>query len=106
MVSRANDTVEPAGTIETDLAYMLYTSGSTGMPKGVMISHQTIFTFINWSRDTFRLTCEDRVTSHAPLHFDLSTFDIFATTQAGGNDHSRSGDTLHAARAIGSAART
>jgi len=79
-----NGPVDPAATIETDLAYILYTSGSTGMPKGVMISHRTIFTFINWCRDTFQLTCEDRVTSHAPLHFDLSTFDIYATTQAGG----------------------
>jgi amino acid adenylation domain-containing protein len=71
-------------TIETDLAYILYTSGSTGDPKGVMISHRTIFTFINWCYDTFHMTEDDRVTSHAPLHFDLSTFDIFATIKAGG----------------------
>jgi len=72
------------GNIETDLAYILYTSGSTGDPKGVMISHRTIFTFIHWCYDTFRITQEDRVTSHAPLHFDLSTFDIFVTLKAGG----------------------
>lgn len=79
------DTALPLGpTIETDLAYILYTSGSTGMPKGVMIAHRTIFTFVNWCRDTFKLTPEDRVTSHAPLHFDLSTFDIYATIQGGG----------------------
>jgi amino acid adenylation domain-containing protein len=74
----------PVGTIETDLAYILYTSGSTGDPKGVMISHRTIFTFVNWCHDTFRLTPDDRVTSHAPLHFDLSTFDIFVTLKGGG----------------------
>ena len=73
----------PTGVIETDLVYILYTSGSTGVPKGVMISHRTIFTFINWCRDTFCLTPDDRITSHAPLHFDLSTFDIYATIQAG-----------------------
>lgn len=72
------------GTIETDLAYILYTSGSTGDPKGVMISHRTIFTFINWCYETFQMTQDDRVTSHAPLHFDLSTFDIYVTIKAGG----------------------
>lgn len=70
--------------IETDLAYILYTSGSTGDPKGVMISHRTIFTFINWCFETFQVNSQDRVTSHAPLHFDLSTFDIFVTCKAGG----------------------
>ena len=69
--------------IETDLAYILYTSGSTGAPKGVMISHRTIFTFIDWAVETFRMTPEDRVTSQAPLHFDLSTFDLYATIKAG-----------------------
>jgi amino acid adenylation domain-containing protein len=76
--------LSPVGTIETDLAYILYTSGSTGNPKGVMISHRTIFTFINWCYETFQMGPADRVTSHAPLHFDLSTFDIYATIKAGG----------------------
>ena len=76
--------VTPVGAIETDLAYILYTSGSTGDPKGVMISHRTIFTFINWCYETFNMSEEDRVTSHAPLHFDLSTFDIYVTIKAGG----------------------
>lgn len=70
--------------IDTDLAYILYTSGSTGEPKGVMISHRTIFTFINWCSDRFQISENDRVTSHAPIHFDLSTFDIFVTIKAGG----------------------
>ena len=71
------------GAIETDLAYILYTSGSTGEPKGVMISHRTIFTFVNWCYETFHITEQDRVTSHAPLHFDLSTFDMYVTLKAG-----------------------
>lgn len=75
--------VDPALIIETDLAYILYTSGSTGAPKGVMISHRTILTFVRWSVDTFQMTPEDRVTSQAPLHFDLSTFDLYATIKAG-----------------------
>jgi amino acid adenylation domain-containing protein len=78
-----SDLLPPNGTIETDLAYILYTSGSTGDPKGVMIAHRTIFTFINWCSNKFEISPDDRVTSHAPLHFDLSTFDIFVAIKAG-----------------------
>jgi amino acid adenylation domain-containing protein len=79
-----SDQPSDSGAIETDLAYILYTSGSTGDPKGVMISHRTIFTFVNWCAEKFRVGPDDRVTSHAPLHFDLSTFDIYVTIKAGG----------------------
>ncbi len=68
--------------IETDLAYILYTSGSTGTPKGVMISHRNSLTFVEWAAAAAGLTAEDRVCSPAPLHFDLSVFDIFATCRA------------------------
>jgi amino acid adenylation domain-containing protein len=82
--AESDEPLPPDRAIETDLAYILYTSGSTGEPKGVMISHRTIFTFINWCFDAFQMTKDDRVTSHAPLHFDLSTFDIYVTVKAGG----------------------
>lgn len=72
-----------SGAIESDLAYILYTSGSTGRPKGVMISHRGALTFVNWAVAYFRLQPQDRLANHAPLHFDLSIFDLFAAIAAG-----------------------
>ena len=70
-------------SIETDLGYILYTSGSTGTPKGVMISHRNSLGFVEWAATAAGLTEADRVCSPAPLHFDLSVFDIFASSLAG-----------------------
>lgn len=69
--------------IETDLAYILYTSGSTGRPKGVMLTHQNALTFVEWCADKFNITSQDRLSNHAPLHFDLSVFDVYNTLEAG-----------------------
>ena len=68
--------------IDADLAYILYTSGSTGTPKGVMISHRASLTFVEWAAACTGLTEQDRVCSPAPLHFDLSVFDLFAACKA------------------------
>jgi amino acid adenylation domain-containing protein len=69
--------------IETDLAYILYTSGSTGQPKGVMISHLNSLTFVRWAVEVTGIESTDRLSSHAPWHFDLSIFDLYGAATVG-----------------------
>ena len=69
---------------EDDLAYILYTSGSTGVPKGVCISHRNALAFIKWAAREVDAGPEDRFSNHAPFHFDLSVFDLYAAFLVGG----------------------
>ena len=69
--------------IESDLAYIIYTSGSTGQPKGIMHTHHSGLSFAHWAVNEYGLSPNDRLSNHAPLHFDLSIFDYFAGVVAG-----------------------
>ncbi len=71
----------------TDTAHILFTSGSTGAPKGVQITHGNALSFVEWAVRYFGTSAEDRISGHPPLHFDLSTFDIYATLGAGAQLH-------------------
>ncbi|WP_213991306.1 amino acid adenylation domain-containing protein [Sodalis sp. dw_96] len=77
------DTTVTLNQVSDDLAYILHTSGSTGVPKGIMLSHRNAMTFVDWMQKEFRLTQNDRIISRAPLKFDLSVFDIFNTLSVG-----------------------
>mgnify|MGYP001162891112 CR=1 FL=1 len=65
------------------LAYILYTSGSTGKPKGVMLTHRAAISFVDWCSEVFEPLHEDRFSSHAPFHFDLSILDIYVPIKHG-----------------------
>lgn len=60
-----------------DLAYILYTSGSTGKPKGVMLTHRNASAYVEWCSRVFAPSGDDRFSSHAPFHFDLSILDLY-----------------------------
>jgi amino acid adenylation domain-containing protein len=74
-------TVPDDGT-DDDLAYILYTSGSTGLPKGVMLTHRNALGFVQWAVEELGISGDDRLSSHAPFHFDLSILDLFAAASA------------------------
>ncbi len=74
---------EPAPSARTDLAYVLYTSGSTGVPKGVMITTANLDHFVGWSSTLLPVGPGDRVAVHAPLHFDLPVYDVFVSLASG-----------------------
>jgi amino acid adenylation domain-containing protein len=66
-----------------DPAHILFTSGSTGVPKGVVITHSSVIHFVRWAVRHFGLGPADRISGHSPLHFDLSTFDVFGALASG-----------------------
>ena len=67
-----------------DLAYVVYTSGSTGQPKGIAVNHITLTNFIGWHLATTSLVVGGKTLQYAPLSFDVSNQEIFATLCAGG----------------------
>jgi amino acid adenylation domain-containing protein len=65
------------------LAYILYTSGSTGKPKGVMLSHRNAISYVDWCSEVFVPDENERFSSHAPFHFDLSILDLYVPIKHG-----------------------
>ncbi|MGW0698018.1 non-ribosomal peptide synthetase [Streptomyces sp. NPDC002867] len=74
----------PPTSAPADLAYVLYTSGSSGTPKGVMIEHRSVTHFSRTIARAYEIGTTDRVLHFAPLTFDVSVFEVFTTLLAGG----------------------
>jgi amino acid adenylation domain-containing protein len=72
-----------ADTSPSSIAYLLFTSGSTGEPKGVMVSQANVLHYVNYVSQRYEFTSEDRVSQTFDLTFDLSAHDLFVAWQNG-----------------------
>lgn len=64
-------------------AYIMFTSGSTGQPKGAVMSHANVLWFLTWARDRFALTPDDVFSGVNPVYFDNSVFDFYGAIFTG-----------------------
>jgi len=77
----------PRNCTSSDAAHILFTSGSTGEPKGVVITHQNVLCFVDWANAYFGAGEGERWSGQTPIHFDLSTYDIYGAIHAGAALH-------------------
>ena len=67
----------------SDPAYIMFTSGSTGFPKGAVITHANVLNLIDWGRETFSISTDDVLTNVNPLYFDNAVFDFYSSLFTG-----------------------
>lgn len=70
-------------TIDTDPLYINFTSGSTGIPKGIIVSHRSVIDFIQCFTELFSIDSSDVIGNQAPFDFDVSVKDIYSSLKSG-----------------------
>ncbi len=69
--------------LDVDPVYVFFTSGSTGVPKGVIINNHNVIDYIDWAVSALPITDKTIMGSQSPFYFDISTQDIYATLKTG-----------------------
>jgi D-alanine--poly(phosphoribitol) ligase subunit 1 len=70
--------IESLSVTGNNPAYIMFTSGSTGFPKGAVMTHANVLNLCDWAQETFAITADDILTNVNPLYFDNSVFDLYA----------------------------
>ncbi|MGD0182369.1 MAG: AMP-binding protein [Terriglobales bacterium] len=78
----ASSWTQPATALDS-IAYLLFTSGSTGIPKGVPVSQRNVRAFVDYMVERYQVTEEDRFSQMFDMTFDLSAFDMFVAWERG-----------------------
>ena len=79
----SDNLIETHSVTGSNPAYIMFTSGSTGFPKGAVMTHANVLNLITWSQETFSITIDDILTNVNPLYFDNSVFDFYAALFTG-----------------------